>query len=41
MTTAQMVLAIVPVAVAVVAVVVAALLEPYRARRNRDAGKPK
>ena len=35
MSTAQILLALVPVALAVVAVVVAALYEPWRVRRNR------
>lgn len=35
MSTTQMVLALVPVAIAVAAVVAAAVLEPWRARRNR------
>lgn len=35
MSTTQIVLALIPVTLAVAAVVVAALLEPWRARRNR------
>lgn len=41
MTTAQTLLALVPVAVAVVAIVTAALLEPWRARRARGARRQK
>jgi hypothetical protein len=35
MSTTQIVLALVPIAIAVAAVIVAALLEPWRVRRNQ------
>lgn len=40
MSTAQLLLALVPVAIAVAAIVAAALLEPWRARRDRVSRKP-
>lgn len=40
MSTAHLLLALIPVVIAVAAIVVAALLEPWRARRNRVWRKP-